>query len=383
MACADTATYTLDGLEEVELRIARDQETIARAVTETVSAKEFVALILAGGYGRGEGGYRHTTTGVRPYNDYDYFVVLRGNRAQIARNRRRLESLGQKLEHQTGVEVDFAILRESKLCRMPFTLMNAELRQGYRVIAGKQDVLESMPRMPVGQVPLAEFTRLLLNRGSLLLMNEQALARRALASEEDREQFRRYIDKSILASGDARLAAASRYDLSWHTKLARLRRLPERGSGRLSERYEQALRTRTGGHVPAFDEKDARLMQDSAVSDWLAALQEVEAARLGSSPDWTEYSTTRVPKGQDGRHKLAWFKNMALTARDFGPMEWVRNYAWSIRYPRERLVSVLPALLSPTLRVPAANINRALSLADHADSPTASASFLKYWARYN
>ncbi len=383
MACADSATYTFMGPAEVERRIACDQEKIARAVTDTVPAGELVAVILAGGYGRGEGGYRATSSGFLPYNDYDYFVVLAGNRAQCARNKHRLELLGQKLEHEVGVEVDFAILRESLLCRMPFTLMNAELRAGHRVIAGKDNVLEDMPPMPVGQVPLAEFTRLLLNRGSLLLMNEQVLARRVLSSDKDREQFRRYIDKSVLAAGDARLAAASRYEISWQAKLASLRLLPECRRGRLSERYEQALRSRTGGDVPAFDQHEARSMQDAAVSDWLAALEEIEAARLGFRPDWTEYSTTSVPKGQGGRHRLAWLRNMALNARDFGPMDLLRNFTWTIRYPRERLVSVLPALLSPTLSVPPANINRALSLADHADAPAASASFLRYWARYN
>ncbi len=77
--------YTLDGTDDVELHIARDQATIADKVCASVSAEDFVALVLIGGYGRGEGGYHWVDGKPAAYNDYDYFLVVRGMSHRKAR----------------------------------------------------------------------------------------------------------------------------------------------------------------------------------------------------------------------------------------------------------------------------------------------------------
>jgi hypothetical protein len=84
MASVDVNRYTSDGPDAAEKRIARDQVIIGAAVRNALKDSGFVALILAGGYGRGEGGYRVVGDQYLPYNDYDYFVVVRGGR-QTAR----------------------------------------------------------------------------------------------------------------------------------------------------------------------------------------------------------------------------------------------------------------------------------------------------------
>jgi hypothetical protein len=82
-----------------------------------------------GGYGRGDGGYRHGEGGPEPYNDYDYFVVVRG----LGRRARRglqgmLAQRADALERDVGVEVDFALLAEEGLPAAEYSLMNAEMR---------------------------------------------------------------------------------------------------------------------------------------------------------------------------------------------------------------------------------------------------------------
>jgi hypothetical protein len=73
-----------------------------------------------------------------------------------------------------GVEVDFALLRLERL-------------RARRVLADeRRDALgasrrcrpamcSTMPQMPFHKLPPGEITRLMLNRGSLLLMNQQRL----------------------------------------------------------------------------------------------------------------------------------------------------------------------------------------------------------------
>ena len=50
------ARYTLDGDAGVEARIASDQAVVAEAVEALLQPPGFRALVLMGGYGRGEGG---------------------------------------------------------------------------------------------------------------------------------------------------------------------------------------------------------------------------------------------------------------------------------------------------------------------------------------
>ena len=63
--------FTPDGDDAVESRIGYDQQLISAAVMDAVPAQQFRALVLIGGYARGEGGFRHVDGKPEPYNDYD------------------------------------------------------------------------------------------------------------------------------------------------------------------------------------------------------------------------------------------------------------------------------------------------------------------------
>jgi hypothetical protein len=105
--------YTPDGDAAVELRIDSDQQLIAAAVMAAIPEPHFRALVLIGGYARGEGGFLHVNGKPEPYNDYDYFVVVGGmNRAGVRALKSTLLELGHVLTARVGVEVDLAVLKE-------------------------------------------------------------------------------------------------------------------------------------------------------------------------------------------------------------------------------------------------------------------------------
>jgi hypothetical protein len=366
-----------------EHRIATDQAIIGAAVRGAITSSRLVALVLAGGYGRGEGGYRVCGDEFLPYNDYDYFVIIRGGRSAVRQVAATLSKLAHDLEAQIGVEVDFAVLSQSRLPRLDFTLMYSELRHGHKVVFGDRDVLDRMHPMPVEKVPLSEFSRLMLNRGSLLLMNRQVLQQGGPSDDQALECFGRYLDKALLACADARLAAAGRYHPSYIVKREQLNSLRWSGSRDFIARYDQALCSRTGqdtGDQLAGREADA---QAAAVADWLEALVELETARLGQLPEWTEYSSARISKGQSVTGPFGMLRNLAVTLRDFGPAELIRNRSWALRYPRERLISVLPALLEPAIDVPNGVLADALAKPGCVGRAALNDQFLRFWARYN
>ena len=141
MISVKSQRFTLEGHPDVESRIQRDQRHVGRSVCKALPMKQFRALLLGGGYGRCEGGYRLTDDGYAPYNDYDYFVVYDGTARECRRAGRRLQRLGHLLERDIGVEVDFAVIRCADLPRMEYSLMNTELQLGHRTVAGDPDVL--------------------------------------------------------------------------------------------------------------------------------------------------------------------------------------------------------------------------------------------------
>ena len=378
--------YTLDGDQAVEARIERDQQTIAAAVRAVVPAEQFVALVLMGGYGRGEGGYRDTAAGPEPYNDYDYFVVLRrGNSRERADTAAKLAVLARRLESEVGVEVDFALLRLERLRRLEFSLMNTEMAWGHRVVAGDTDVLLGMRRMPFHRLPPGEMTRLLNNRGTLLLMNEVRLQQGGLDAPA-REIFFKYLLKAVLACGDARLALAGRYHPSYPVKLQRLEAATTPGRAgalrdaeKFLELYRVAYEHKFHPRYEVFDDAVPKDWQARVVRAWLTTTREFEIRRRGAAfENWAHYCRSVIRKGQSRNAP----RNLAISIRDFGLGEVLRRPKRALRYPRERLIGALPLLLSEPASLLDPCVADALALRPQTLWKDAAEAYLRLWKRY-
>ena len=281
-AALRNSRYTPDGDAAVESRISHDQQLIAAAVTDLVPAAHFRALVLIGGYARGEGGFRFVEGQPEPYNDYDYFVVVGGmSQPAIQALKPQLLELGHALTGQVGVEVDLAVLKAENLPTAEYSLMHAEMLWGHRVVAGDAEILASMPPMPFAGLGLAEFTRLMLNRGSLLLMNRRALLTGTTARASEREQFMKYLFKAVLACGDARLAAAGRYHPSYADKWQRLQQLQWAGQAQFLPQYEMALEAKFHPAYEQFSTANLEECLQQVTQLWLETLAHLESARLG------------------------------------------------------------------------------------------------------
>lgn len=383
MALDKSTVFTLNGPAGAEERIWRDQETVAAAVAAAVPGGELTALILAGGYGRKEGGYRRRDGKYYPLNDYDYFVVVDGSREVCNRVHQVLVTVGHELTEAVGVEVDFYVLRKEDLPGLEYSMMNAELRWGHLVVLGDERVLDAMAPMPVEQLPLEEFSRLLLNRGSLLLLNQVTLSRGPVKGNEEREQFARYIDKAVMACADARLAVAGRYHTSVVEKMKRLEELEWSGKTLFMADFRKAMDSRYGEKPILVEPDTENRALAQGIGHWLTALAALEGARRGSEPRWTRYAMPYWSKGQGRSGLTGWLRNLVVNLRDFGAAECLRNPAWLTRYPRERLLSVLPALLEPSLGVPSARLDRALALRGDTDHQARIRRYLELWARYS
>ncbi|MDP4598250.1 MAG: hypothetical protein NWS96_05355 [Pseudomonadales bacterium] len=326
-------TYTFDSSVAADATIDAHQRLIATAVSLALPAGVLAAIVMIGGYGRAEGGYVVATDGShQPYNDYDYFLVFDG--VSRARARDLVHSLPH-LDDQVGIEVDFHPLLKSDLAGLEFSLMNAEMQAGHRVIWGDLNILDMMPAMPLDQVPLAEFSRMMSNRGCLLLMNYLAPENAVIG---------KYINKNYLAIGDAQLALAGEYSLHYSRKIQAIAKLDI--APQLMTDYRRAvdLRFRPDAHALWQFQDMSRVTEQ-----WLDTFARLESSRLGQQVcadndcagalNWQAYGAARVGKGQGCNNPVKNLLRHLLNPR----LSVVSSFA--LRHPRERIVSELPLLL--------------------------------------
>ena len=295
-----------------------------------------VALLLGGGYGRGEGGVLEVDGKQRPYNDLDLFVVVTDPRGVTS----DLAHVAHRAEARLGIAVDFSHpLTPGDIRRWECRLMWHELLGAHRVLYGAPDALaQHAPPGVAAAPPPVEASRLLLNRGAGLLRARRVAL--ALEPPPDPEFVRRNAMKALQSAGDAFLIARGELPSTLTARVDALPdacvALPAPVQTAVVAGYREAVRFHFApdrGKGAVAD--DALLTRATAV--WLTAFLAVEEVRHARPfPDLTRY--------------LAW--RGAREPAGFSPRTWARNLKaalarrrWSFASPHEGLYRSLPRLL--------------------------------------
>lgn len=196
-----TQVYSRDGSAEFNEKLHQILSTMADKV-EQVLGDNLTALILGGGYGRGEGGVILVDGAEMPYNDLDLTLMV-ARKSKIPWT--SLQSVGNTFAKELRIHVDFSRpLTIQDVEKWPNWLMWHDLVNGHVVLKGPSDILISHAPLAVReQLPTIEGTRLLLNRGAGLLWALKIV--RNSEKEPDNDFIRRNYYKCALALGDALL----------------------------------------------------------------------------------------------------------------------------------------------------------------------------------
>jgi len=218
--------FTLDGDAALEHHLAQTCARVLSGIRGLIPSGKLEAVLLGGGYGRGEGGVLRDPAGHRPYNDLEFYVALRGNRhLNEARYHRRLDVLGEILTHLADAEIEFKIISLAELAAQPVSMFSHDLMVGHRLWSDSSVTLSACSaHRSAGSIPVEEATRLLMNRGSGLLLARAELAREPFTFAAA-DFVRRNIAKMQLACGDATLTAFGRYHWSCRERHHRLEQL--------------------------------------------------------------------------------------------------------------------------------------------------------------
>ena len=303
--------YTAKGSAELDVRIDADMKRIAEA-----ASPHSLAGILIGGYGRGEGTPFINPEGSQaPFNDYDLIVVVDRLNSDI---RQKFNALEKQLIDELGLPVDLCPYHKTALPRCEFSLLNYEMKHGHKVVWGDENILAALPDYPHDAIPLSEGTRLLLNRGKLLLDIQQRRANPEPLSEEERIRFIKFLHKAYLAFGDCALLAAGRYDISYAVKKERIQDITDCPARDIvTDGYLKAIALKEWG--------DFHSLKDFGV---VAEFEAVRSVFLRFLP-W--YRT------QCSGHEYSLLKTIALN------LKWNRRL--STAHPRERLYDAITVLL--------------------------------------
>ncbi len=336
--------FTPQGSPALEQHLHQVCGQVRDGVCRLVPGSTRLGLLLGGGYGRGEGGVLVTPEGDRPYNDLEFYLIVPGNGLLTERRYKpALHHLGEELTPAAGIEVEFKILGIERLRQRGPSMFTYDLVLGHHWLLGDDSLLAGCEaHRDASQIPLAEATRLLMNRCSGLLFSARRLSRSDFTSD-DADFIGRNLAKAQLALGDAVLTALGLYHWSCRERHRRLVALPHSDlpvAPNLIAAHAAGVEFKF--HPVRSSESRAdlslrhRILAASAAQVWLW----IEARRLGiSHADPVGYALHPADKCPE---TAAW-RNRLVNARAFGPA--IALSPSGARHPRERLLRAVSLLL--------------------------------------
>jgi hypothetical protein len=382
----ESARFTLEGDEALERHLAHTCARVFSGIQGLIPADRLEAVLLGGGYGRGEGGVLRGPAGDRPYNDLEFYVAITGNRhVNAARYHRRLEVLGEILTHLADAEIEFKITSLAALRREPVSMFSYDLVAGHRFVGGRA-AARGLPgcerHRSAESIPSAEATRLLMNRCTGLLLAGVELAREPFTPTAA-DFVARNLAKVQLACGDAVLTACGQYHWSCRERHHRLDRLAaiERWPWLDTILWQHAtgvafkLRPTAGGRSRAQLRELHRDTTALALQCWLV----LEARRLGRA-----FPTARAYAADPADQLPGWprFRNFLLNLRANRFRLRMQPSPW--RHPRQRIFRALTLLLWEPQPLADPAWRRQLARELNAPVPTPAAALAAYralWAR--
>ncbi len=371
--------YTLDGSDQFEARIQADMDLIVSEMLKQITdIKKVKALVLGGGYGRGEGGIALNESGEIPFNDYDFFVITgRISKKVRARLNEEFHDLHEMLTEIIGIDVDFGpVLSKQMLPKLPYYIMWYELKAGHRVVWGDKKILDVMPDYDPNQIPPEEAVKLMLNRTTGLILARDEF----ITKDEDSYEFiLRNAMKARIAIGDAFLITKNLYSSSYIERRELLRKFENDfflKDDEIMKVYAQAIGYKMRPDSVNFDYEDLRYLLEDTVEYFREFyLYAFEHYLDKEMEDWEQYYEVLDQSFVETSWKKK-LKNIILNGRYYK----FKNFKWKdyLRYPRLRLYMAMPYLLFKAPLEP-----RVLELINAEDDSIVLRKYLKLWNRFN
>ena len=286
----DLGRLTLCGGPDVEKAIADIVRRAARVVLRFVPAESLKALVLAGGYGRGEGGIRVDENGERPANNLDFLLFTTGIRSAERAELTALinHELGT-VRRRSGMGIDFSIVDARRLERDRVRVLWYDVRYGHKLLAGDPEFLPGLTRFTAEAIDPREMGDLIINRGALLVLNHLILERGPLTPAL-KEAVLTHVAKAVIGYGDALLFFHGAYHWSYVERRRRMASTSFHTTPEFKSLYDSAMTYRFTGD-PQVGKRLLTNAESGHLNRVLSAIHlEVERRRLrGPRMVWHGY----------------------------------------------------------------------------------------------
>lgn len=287
--------YTLNGDQAVEAAIHRLVVDVAHVFRRLVPADLLKSLVVIGGYGRGEGGVEVRDGIAAPHNNIDFLLLTTRELSPTEQERlqKKIDSDIDPLRSYHGIGIDTSIVPVRKLESSPCLVIWYDMRHGHKPILGDLDYVRNLKQFSLENIEPWNVRDLLVNRGTLLVINRFLLNAAEIVGGSSIERIRRTVIKhgikAIIGYGDALLFFQGKYDWSYAEKQRRMREFAL-ASPSFKELYEGAMEFRFAPNYRKYLALDLQSWNERLLATLEPIHLEVESLRLSKRlSDWNDY----------------------------------------------------------------------------------------------
>ena len=205
-------------MTEIDIVFQRDLSVIRKTVLENVDQGKVCAILLYGGYGRGEGSWVVSQVDEvslpKPYNDYDIALVLNDKISTGS-----LKLIEERLKQRVDVRwIDICQYTKNELRKFKPSIKNFDFKNGSMCIYGEGSILNEIPDFKSSQITLVDIETLYLTRIWTLIGSFPA---GGLVKMDGAQEmfFRNQMAKCVLAIVDCVLVQNDAYHSSYRKRV--------------------------------------------------------------------------------------------------------------------------------------------------------------------
>lgn len=270
--------WTVSGSPALEKKIDKMIAGLRSRLAHRFGPEDYQAVMITGGYGRGEGGVEVKNGQETLHNNLDLIWVT-PHAAKLDLIREKLEQEALHFQRNHGIALDTFVIDEAHLRRLPCLVMIYDMRHGHRQLLGKPGYLKEILRYGAEDILPSDVRNLMVNRGTLLLINRWLL-NLGEPTPELRKQIVRHAMKAVIGMGDALLFMRGEYHWSYLDKAHRMQLaldLPLK----VRKAYDQAALFRFKPDYQAFENMDLYAWNEDLIHMLQQSHLQFESWRLG------------------------------------------------------------------------------------------------------
>lgn len=274
--------------KKVEKTLNKILYEASKLFSKSFSQEQTQALILIGGYGRCEGGIVSNNNVHKPHNNLDLLYIYNKS---IDKNvydevNKKLQSIAKRYD----IGIDISAISKDNLLSLKGLVISYDMRFGHVCILGNSDFLKTNEEFNLYNIDSADVRQLLVNRGTLLLINRLILDKENLSIKEKKLIIKHTI-KAIIGYGDAFLYFHGKYNWSYAQKQLNMSNLTE-ASLELKNLYNEAILFRFKPNYEKYIDEDLKLWNENILQILSKIHLECENIYLNKKDfKWEEYFT--------------------------------------------------------------------------------------------